>query len=174
MFLKKYLNFRPEKFKKLTMKIKFKVMSLLILSSLVYQNTISQSKTQSEPLQSIIYNDNVKDPLSIKELDQIKEVYGENSESDILSKPQRIKDVKNILRNRIEIFDAGDKDLSSLPKLSTVELFDDYIPSISRDFNFHPKNFNPLKYKFNFYSRNSSTYHVDGTRYCIIIKSQHQ
>lgn len=156
------------------MKIKLKAGLLLILSTLVYQNTISQSKAESQPLQVIIYNDNVNEPLTIKELAQIKEVYGKNAEADILSRPQRVKDIKNILRNRVEIFDAGDKDLSSLPKLSKVELFNEYENGISRDFNFNPTNFNPLKYKFNFYSRNSSTYHVDGTGYYIIIKSQHQ
>ncbi len=156
------------------MKIKLKAVLLLILSILVHQNSISQTQDLNKPLPVVIYNDNVNEPLTVKELAQIKEVYGDNAEIDILSRPQRVKDIKNILRNRVEIFDAGDKDLSSLPKLSKVELFDDYIPSISRDFNFNPKNFNPLKYKFNFYSRNSSTYHVDGTGYYIIIKSQHQ
>lgn len=156
------------------MKIKIKVVLLLISSILVHHNTISQTKTESEPLPAIFYNDNVNEPLTIKELEQIKEVYGEDAEADILFRPHRVKDIKNILRNRVEIFDAGDKDLSSLPKLSKVEVFDDYVPSIVRDYNFNANNFNPLKYKFNFYSRNSYTYHVDGTGYYIIIKSQHQ
>lgn len=156
------------------MKINLNVVLLFILSSFVYQNANSQSKTQSKPLPVIIYNDNVNEPLTMKELAQIKEVYGDNAEVDILNRPQRVKDIKNVLRNRVEIFDAGDKDLSSMPKLSQVELFDDYVPSLNRDFNFNPNNFNPLKYKFSFYSRNSSTYHVDGTGYYIIIKSQHQ
>ena len=60
------------------------------------------------------------------------------------------------------------------PLLSQVKLFDAFNKNIHRDKVFNPNNFNPLKYKLSFYSRNGATYKVDNTNYYIIIKSQYQ
>ncbi len=156
------------------MKLNLQVLVVFILCVFVYNNAISQNKEKQQPLPIVVYDENVNDPLTSLELAKIHEVYGDNAEVYILNRAQRVKDIKNILRNRVRVVDAGTKDLSGLPKLSQVELFNDFIPSVRRDFPFSPENFNPLKYKFNFYSRNSEIYWVDNTTYYIEIKSQHQ
>lgn len=137
---------------------------------------ICQTSTTSEDTTlTVHYDDNVKKSLSLKEEAQIREVYGSNAEDYVLNRPQQLKDIKNILRNRIEIVDAGMKDLSSITRLSEVELFNDLVPNLTRDSNFDPQSFNPLKYKFNFYSRDITKYYwVDNTSFLIIIKSQYQ
>ena len=155
------------------MRVKLHVFLALVLVILIQHSVMSQSKSKQDPLPVVVYDENVNDPLTSDELLKIKEVYGDRAENDILSHSQRLKDVKNILRNRVEIVDAGDKDMSSFTKLSQVELFNDFTPNLSRDLNFNPSDFNPLKYKFDFYSRNSAIYSVDNTIYYIVIKSQH-
>jgi hypothetical protein len=155
------------------MKINLQLCGMLMMSVFIYGNAISQSKTIQEPLTIVVFGDNVDAPITLSELAKIQAVYGDNTE-DILNRDQHIKDIKNILRNRVVVFDAGTKDLSSLPKLSQVALFNDFVPNLTRDLSFSPENFNPLKYKFDFYSRNSEIYWVDNTAYYIEIKSQHQ
>lgn len=154
------------------MRIKLHLLLVLGLSVLSFQNAQSQSKERQKPLTVVNFGNDIDAPFSSKEMSQIEEVYGNTIQANVLDHPQRIKDIKHILRNRVEIVDAGSKDLSSLPKLSSVELFNDYQPGLVKDFNFNPNSFNPLKYKFNFYSRDAFIYHVDGTSYYIMIKSQ--
>lgn len=155
------------------MKVNLQLFVMLALVILVSNKAISQSKNKQEPLTVVVFNENVNAPLTSDELAKIQEVYGDNTEN-ILSRDQHLKVLKNILRNRVLIVDAGNKDLSGLPRLSQVALFNDFVPNLSRDFNFTPETFNPLKYKFDFYSRNSEIFWVDNTPYYIEIKSQHQ
>lgn len=155
------------------MRINLRLFVMITLSFLVYNTATSQSNNKQEPLKAVVFNENVNAPLSSSELAKIQAVYGENSEV-ILERAQQVKDIKNILRNRVVIVDAGTKDLSSFPKLSQVALFNDFVPNLTRDLSFNPENFNPLKYKFDFYSRNSNIYWVDNTTYYIEIKSQQQ
>jgi len=138
-------------------------------------NTSAQSQRQ-QPLELVKYNDNVKAPLSVKELALIQEVYADKSDEYILSKPQRLKDVKNILRNRVSIKEYKNKDLSHFKSLSNVELFNNYNKNLKRDVFFNEDKFNPLKYRFDFYSRdkNTLTYRIDNTSYLVTIKSQYQ
>jgi hypothetical protein len=136
----------------------------------------SQSKrVHQPPLPLVEYNSNVQAPLTAGELAKIQEVYGDQTESLILSKPQRLKDVKNILRNRIvyQEMKVGEN-LKECPMLSTVPLFNNYVPTLSRDVIFNKETFNPLKYSFGFHSRSAFMYKVDNANYYIFIKSQHQ
>lgn len=148
---------------------------LILLCALLASHTVfSQSKSQSRSQKTITYNDNVNNPLTSTELAMINEVYGNKATKNILDKPQRLRDVKNILRNRVEIksiSDPSDQKLCTL--LSDVPLLDYYVDNLQRDINFNPQNFNPLKYLFNFYSYGTHMYRVDNTDYFIIIKSQH-
>ncbi len=148
----------------------------IILGVISINGAIAQNKEAVlQSSQKVTYNDNITLPLSAKENAQIKEVYGVYSENDVMNRPQRLKDIKNILRNRVEVIDAGMKDLSGLPKLSEVELFNDLVSTMTRDLVFSPNDFNPLKYKFNFYSRDTTKYYwVDNTSFLIKIKPQHQ
>ena len=156
------------------MNTKKHIVLFTLLGILLSFNSLAQSKDNQKPLTLVNYPDNIDQPLTKKELAQIKEVYGDAAESEILNRPQRVKDIKFILRARVEIYNAGQKDLSGLKKLSEVPLIDGYVTNLSRDVNFNPDKFNPLKYQFNFYGRDSYFYHVDNTSYYIIIKSQHQ
>lgn len=137
---------------------------------------ISAQKSKSQqPLPVIEFRDNVDLPLTANERAQIDEVYGEFAEEFVYSKPFRLKSVKNILRNRViieRIEDNGKK--KDCTKLSEVTVFNSFVKDVSRDENFDPKDFNPLKYNFLFHSRSAAIYHVDNTNYYITIKSQYQ
>lgn len=155
------------------MKTTFLLPLALIASLLAINTSYSQTNTSNQKLNHVIYDDNVDAPLTAKELSHIQDVYGNHMQEDILSKPQRLKDVKHILRNRIEIMELPGKDLSSFRNLSTVPLFNPYNQGVTRDVIFDPSTFNPLKYQFNFYSREGSvTYRFDNSQYLIVIKSQ--
>ncbi|MBU2927153.1 hypothetical protein [Winogradskyella psychrotolerans] len=119
------------------------------------------------------FNDNVKLPLTAVERAQIIEVYGESAEELVFSKPNRLKSIKHILRNRVEVKLITDENLKKpCPKLS--EMAESVGLDYSQEGDFNPKDFNPLKYGLNFYSRTAAMYHVDNTNYYIIIKSQYQ
>lgn len=135
----------------------------------------AQSNNQNQPLPIVQYKANVDAPLSSFERQQLEEVYGDKLNSYILSKPQRLKAIKNILRNRVEILEfSNPQDQKESKLLSEVSLFNYYVPELKRDLVFNKNNFNPLKYNFSFYSRGASMYRVDNTNYYILIKPQHQ
>lgn len=156
------------------MKIQTKLVFLFIISVLASNIMFSQKKDIRQPLPLVKYKSNVDAPLTAKELAQIKEVYGDQAEKEILNRSQRVKDIKHLLRNRIEIKLVPGGDLKPCPLLSEVSLFDAYVQTLTRDTNFNPQNFNPLKYNLNFYSRAAALYKVDNTNYYIIIKTQYQ
>lgn len=135
----------------------------------------AQSNNQNQPLPIVQYKANVDAPLSSFERQQLEEVYGDKLNSYILSKPQRLKAIKNILRNRVEILEfSNPQDQKESKLLSEVSLFNYYVPELKRDLVFNKNNFNPLKYNFSFYSRGASMYRVDNTNYYILIKPQYQ
>ena len=86
-----------------------------------------------------------------------------------------LQSIKNILRNRVRIYEEKIKDLSNLQKLSQVPLFKTFNDKLERDIVFNPNTFNPLKYDFNYNSRDKTkSYRVDNTNYIIVIYSQYQ
>lgn len=122
----------------------------------------------------VAYDTNVNNPLTSSEHAMITEVYGETTSQNVLNKPNRLKNIKNILRNRVEILELpNDKNQKSHLLLSEVPLMTYYVSDLERDAIFNPKTFNPLKYLFNFNANGSELYKVDGTNYYIYIKSQH-
>ncbi|WP_298897587.1 hypothetical protein [uncultured Psychroserpens sp.] len=149
---------------------------LMLLCALLTTPTMfSQSTNTSRKQKTVNYNSNVNNPLTNSELALINEVYGNKANANVLSKPQRLKDIKNILRNRVEIKNIPNQsDQKPCTLLSEVPLMDYYVDNLQRDTNFNPQNFNPLKYLFNFNSYGSHMYRVDNTNYFIIIKSQHK
>lgn len=145
--------------------------ALLLFCAVAF--SFSQTKHVPTALKPINYNENVAESLTPVELSFIQEVYAEHTEKDILEKPQRLIDIKNILRNRVQIIHAPGKDLTSFVKLSQVPLFKTYNPSLIRDVSYNENSFNPLKYQFNFDSaQGSKTYWLDNSDYLIVIKSQ--
>lgn len=154
------------------MKSHFKFALVLMFSVLFVGTAFAQQKMTRKPGTEVHYKDNVEAALTAYELSQIEEAYGDRTQIDVLDHPQSLKDIKNILRNRIEIVNAGDKDLTPLPKLSSVGMFNNNVPNLGA-LNFNPERFNPLLYNFNFYSnRSNEIYWVDHTTYYIRIKSQ--
>ena len=150
---------------------KFLFPLILIGTLLISTSLFSQSRKQK----TVSYNSNVNAPLTSSELALITEVYGSTTNENILDKPQRLKDIKNILRNRVEIKSVPKtSDQKPCTLLSEVLLMDYYVSDLQRDTNFNPQNFNPLKYLFNYNSYGTHMYRVDNTNYFIIIKSQHK
>ncbi|OUS00571.1 hypothetical protein A9Q86_10190 [Flavobacteriales bacterium 33_180_T64] len=148
---------------------------VLLCALLATPSMFSQSNNSSRKQKTVVYNANVSNPLTSSELALINEVYGNKTNENVLDKPQRLKDIKNILRNRVEIKNIPNQsDQKPCTLLSEVPLMDYYVDNLQRDINFNPENFNPLKYLFNFYSYGSHMYRVDNTNYFIIIKSQHK
>ncbi|MEJ6791580.1 MAG: hypothetical protein QNK89_02265 [Lacinutrix sp.] len=135
----------------------------------------AQSSKKQQPLKIVNYGENINNPLTAKELSFINEVYLDKAQTLVLSKPQRVKDIKHILRNRVYIQEHVGKDLSPYKLLSTVPLFNNYNKELRRDTFFDSNKFNVLKYSFDFYSRNKKvmTYRIDNTNYLINIKPQH-
>ncbi|OIQ21633.1 hypothetical protein [Lacinutrix sp. MedPE-SW] len=156
--------------------MKLKLLFLCAIALFLSVYSVSAQTKKQNPLPVINYNENVNADLTKKELAFIKEVYADKANEYVLSKPQRIKDIKNILRNRISIVEHANKDLSSYKPLSSVKLFNNYNKTLTRDNVFNMETFNPLKYNFNFYTRDMSTitYRIDNTNYLINIKSQYQ
>lgn len=116
---------------------------------------------------------NIEAPFSAKEMKWLKEVYAGNLNELVLNKPQRVKDIKHLLRNRIEIKKINNPfDVKESTLLSTVPLFLNYNNNLKKEQTFNTSTFNPLKYKFNFYSKGEHFYQVDNTSYYIIIRSQ--
>lgn len=139
------------------MRLKCLLFSLVFLScSFIF----SQSNNHNSWI--IDLNENVNEPLSEKERLYIKVAYGE----DIFKKFKKIKaleiNIKNILRNRVQILNKKFAVNESFPKLSSIS-------NSNKSSGFNPNNFNPLLYDFDFDSNTGQTYRVDGTDYLINI-----
>ncbi len=115
------------------------------------------------------YPSNVDLPFSKSELNKLEEAYGQNLNDQILERPVRVKDIKDILRNRVDIYHENIKDVSTIPLLSNVPIFNIYNHKLNRPI-FNRNNFNPLLYNFNFFLKTKQIYRVDNTNYLIVIK----
>jgi len=154
------------------MKTHFLYILFIVLFS--YNCTSQNTNRRYLPLTVVQYEDNVNTPFSANEMFQMTEVYGSSLEKEILSRPNRVLSMKNLLRNRLVIENRPDpKDQKKCPLLSEVTLFDAFVSTLTRDSVFNPQKFNPLKYSFPFYARGEYMYRVDGTDYFILVKSQH-
>ena len=114
-----------------------------------------------------LYNDNVNLPLTKIEIDKIESAYGKNYLNKIISSKSLLKDIKDILRNRVKVQIETNKDISKFPIISSVKFNDENL-IVEKKFSF--ENFNPLKYNFNFYLKTKQIYRVEETNYIIIIK----
>ena len=154
------------------MKIYF--LYILFIGLFSYNCNSQNSSRLYSPLEVVQYDSNVNTPFSVTELSQLNEVYGASLDKEILSRPNRVLAMKNLLRNRIVIENRSKpKDQKKCTLLSEVPLFDAFVSTLQRDSVFNPQEFNPLKYAFSFYSQGEHMYRVDGTDYFIIVKSQH-
>jgi len=115
------------------------------------------------------YPSNVDLPFSKSELKKLEEAYGQNLNDQILDRPIRVKDIKDILRNRVNIYQENIKDISTIPLLSNIPTFDIYNHNLNRPI-FNRNDFNPLLYNFNFFLKTKQIYRVDNTNFLVVIK----
>lgn len=123
----------------------------------------------------IDYPENVTAELTKKEKSFIKDVYKSKAKAVVFDDNQFLKDIKHLLRNRVIIYeDANPKTQKKCKLLSEIELFDTYNKNLKREESFNPSNFNPLKYKLDFFAKGTYVYRVDNTNYFIQITSQYR
>ena len=135
---------------------------------------IAQNSTDLEPLPLVEYKSNVNAPITVQERALLVEVFGDQLNTRVMARPNYLRALKDILRNRVQIVQYNQpENYKVTANLSEVSLFDYYVPNLKRDVAFNTKTFNPLKYNFDFFKRGASIYRVDGTNYFILIKSQH-
>lgn len=143
------------------MKLGFKGLALL---AMIFFSFHSGAQTD-------IRQDNV--PLTTKELSDLEEIYGNRLQDRVLSRPNVLAEIKDILRNRIDIIELNDlRDQKPCTLLSQVALYKVFNPEVRRDRDFNPSTFNPLKYAFNYRLKGASIYRVDDTNYFIVIKAR--
>ena len=102
------------------------------------------------------------DPLTNKEVKFIKSALGEEAYYRIINFKALEQNIKDILRNRVQILTKRYFPSEKFPKLSSITN-----SNSSQIFNKY--NFNPLFYDFDFDSFESQIYRVDGTDYIINI-----
>jgi len=147
----------------------------VLLCLLVFNLSNSQADVVEQTYESVKYHENVNTSLTDKELSQIEEVYGDMTQTLILDNPQRLKDIKHLLRNRIEIYTEDDLGKQKQTKyLSEVLLFNKYNKDLKRDAEFDLETFNPLKYSLAFFGKGTYIYRIDNTNYFIQVTSQYR
>ncbi len=146
--------------------------TIFFLSILVFSNIgaiIAQNDFKKHDKWITHYPSNVEAPFSNDELIKLEAAYGDELQNQILRRPIRVKDIKDILRNRVFIYQENIKDLSKTPLLSEITIFNIYNHKSNRPI-FRENDFNPLLYNLNFFSKAKQTYRVDNTNYLIVIK----
>ncbi len=93
----------------------------------------------------------------------------------VLNNPEFLKDIKHLLRNRIEIYEEADVSKQKKTKLlSQVSLNKTYNSNLKRDLSFNRDTFNPLKYQLDFFEKGTYLYQIDNTNYFILVTSQYR
>ena len=95
----------------------------------------------------------------------ISAAYEKETLKKLYSSKPLIKDIKDILRNRVKIIKENQKNISSYPLLSSIK--NDKKKS---KLEFKSENFNPLEYNFNYNLKKNQFFRVDNSNYLIIIK----
>ena len=106
--------------------------------------------------------ESVTNPLTNQEIRFIKSALGEAAYNRIINIKALEQNIKDILRNRVQILTKRYFPSEKFPKLSSISN-----SNSSQIFNKY--NFNPLFYDFDFESLESQVYRVDGTDYIINI-----
>lgn len=133
---------------------------ILLLNQSVFSQKIDRQKW------IVDFPENVNTPLTSKENKMIDEAFGTEVRDKILSNKSRLKDMKDILRNRVEVFHAKEGLNKYLEAFDILPL--NYTGLFPKPFN--PNNFNPLVYQFNFHLKSTLVYRVDNTSYLIFIR----
>jgi hypothetical protein len=155
------------------MKFKLTYIIALVFAISIFNTSAQSSKKQS--LKTVNYKDNVNMPLTSQERAFIEEVYADKFDAYVINRPQKLKDIKNLLRNRVAIEEMPELvgHTKKYKSLSEMGLFNSYNTALTFDKAYNKGDFNVLKYNLNFYSRGTKMYRIDNTNYFIIVKSQH-
>ena len=133
-----------------------------ILLSLLFTCSFIFSQSENHTPWIIKSAQNLNDPFTSHELVLINSAF----DSETLKRINKInalkKYVKDILRNRVQILRKKYTQDEKLPKLSSIR-------SLNTPFTFNKRNFNPLLYGFDFNTKKTQIYRVDGTDYVINI-----
>ena len=144
----------------------------ILFFSSSYLTTQAQSRYKVSASKTVVFNQNVDFPFNNYERKMLNDVYGESLKENVLDNPHRLKSIKNIIRNRVEIISISNY-TKDYKLLSQVPLCNKYNGSLKREI-FNTSKFNPLKYIFDFYSKHTQVIRVDNTNNYIVIKPQHQ
>lgn len=111
----------------------------------------------------IYFPNNVDNPLTSLEKRKIREAY-KNNTSFIYSNPIMLKNIKDLMRNRVKVFyltprkASGSKAYKNARLLSTVPLYDVYNKNVQYDITYNDRTFNILKYQLDFYPKKREIY----------------
>ena len=157
------------------MKIKIRIISMLILGVVCSSMGSYAQSGRVITNEGVVYEANVNEALTKDELKKITEVYGDQTQEVVLNNPQFLKDLKSLLRNRLEIFQITDVSKQKDCKLlSEIPLNDDYNPNIKRIAFKDVQSFNPLMYRLDFFAKGTYLYRIDNTNYFIQVTSQYR
>ena len=137
---------------------------IILLLSLFFLISIHNVESQNKNYNSWIieFNENVQSPLNDIEKKYILEAYGESTYKRILNINPLLLNIKDILRNRVEILKKKYYKNEEIKKLSLVK-------KTNSNPIFDINDFNPLLYDFDFESKKNQIYRVDNTDYLINI-----
>ena len=139
------------------MKLKyFTILTLFFTFSFIF----SQSDRHNPWI--IELGESVTNPLTSQEIRFIKSALGEEAYNRIINVKALEQNIKDILRNRVQILTKRFFPFEKFPKLSSIT-------NSNSSPIFNKYNFNPLIYDFDFESFESQIYRVDGTDYIINI-----
>ena len=106
--------------------------------------------------------ESVADPLTKQEIRLIKSALSEEAYHRIINVKALEQNIKDILRNRVQILTKRFMPSEKFLKLSSIT-------NSNSSQKFSKYNFNPLLYDFDFESFESQIYRVDGTDYIVNI-----
>jgi len=137
---------------------------IILLLSLFFLISIHNVESQNKNYNSWIieFNENVQSPLNDIEKKYILEAYGESTYKRIININPLLLNIKDILRNRVEILKKKYYKNEEIKKLSLVK-------KTNSNPIFDINDFNPLLYDFDFESKKNQIYRVDNTDYLINI-----
>ncbi|MFN2261425.1 MAG: hypothetical protein ABR595_05120 [Psychroflexus sp.] len=115
----------------------------------------------------------VHKPNSDKYDQFIEEVYGDQADELVFSKPLRYKSIKKMLNERVEFIQySKSPGQNHFTNITEVGMFDEY-KSVSEDLIFDPTTFNILKYDIDFYKlHEEQRFLFKDTNFVIVILPQ--
>ena len=129
----------------------------------------TNNQTKNFNSQTFDYPENCYGPFTISEIQKIDQAFKIEQKNILLNHPTNVLFIKDILRNRIHIFQEKIKETSDIPLISSISNKKD----IKLDhINFEESEFNPFIHNINFYAKSKLMFRIDSTDYIIVINSR--